>query len=36
MVQILYTHDVNGKMGTVETVPGMGGWGIRENDGGVN
>jgi hypothetical protein len=27
---------VNGKMRPVETVPGMGGQGIKENDGGVN
>jgi hypothetical protein len=27
---------VNGKMRPVETVPGMGGEGIKENDGGVN
>jgi hypothetical protein len=25
---------VNGKMRTVETIPGTGGWGIKENDGG--
>jgi hypothetical protein len=24
----------NGKMRTVETIPGMGGGGIKENDGG--
>jgi hypothetical protein len=26
----------NGKMRPVETIPGMGGEGIKENDGGVN
>jgi hypothetical protein len=26
----------NGKMRPVETIPGMGGGGIKENDGGVN
>jgi hypothetical protein len=26
--------DESGKMRTVETIPGMGGWGIKENDGG--
>jgi hypothetical protein len=25
---------VNGKMRSVETVPGIGGWGIKENNGG--
>jgi hypothetical protein len=24
----------NGKMRPVEMIPGMGGWGIKENDGG--
>jgi hypothetical protein len=27
---------VNGKMRPIETVPGMGGAGIKENDGGMN
>jgi hypothetical protein len=27
---------VNRKMRPVETIPGMGGRGIKENDGGVN
>jgi hypothetical protein len=27
---------INGKMIYVETIPGMGGWGIKENGGGVN
>jgi hypothetical protein len=27
---------ISGKMRLVETVPGMGGEGIKENDGGVN
>jgi hypothetical protein len=26
----------NGKMRPIETVPGMGGKGVKENDGGVN
>jgi hypothetical protein len=27
---------VNGKMKPIETIPGMRGWGIKENDEGVN
>jgi hypothetical protein len=36
MEEILCTHVCNGKMIPVETIPGMGGSGIGENDGGVN
>jgi hypothetical protein len=34
MVQILCTHVYKRKMRPVETVPGMEGRGIKENDGG--
>jgi hypothetical protein len=34
MVEILYTHDMNGKMRPVETLPEMRGGRIKENDGG--
>jgi hypothetical protein len=34
VVQIMGTHVVNGKMRPAETVPGMGGEGIKENGGG--
>jgi hypothetical protein len=36
VVEILYTHYVNGKfhlLRPVETITGMGGGGIKENDG---
>jgi hypothetical protein len=36
MVQTMYTHVCKCKNDTVETVPGMVGEGIKENDGGVN
>jgi hypothetical protein len=34
MVQILCTHVCNGKVRTVETIPGMEGGRIKKNDGG--
>jgi hypothetical protein len=34
-VQIIYTH-VNTKMIPVETVPGIGGRGMKESSGGIN
>jgi hypothetical protein len=36
MVEYYVLMYENGKMRPVETVPGMGGGGIKENDGGVN
>jgi hypothetical protein len=32
----MYTVNVNGKMGHVEIIPGMGTGEIKEHDGGVN
>jgi hypothetical protein len=34
MEEILCTMYVNGKMRDIETIPGIGRWGIKENDGG--
>jgi hypothetical protein len=36
MVEILRTHVWKWKNETVETIPGIGGMGIKEKDGGMN
>jgi hypothetical protein len=36
IVQILYTMYINGKRIPIETIPRMGGGGVKENGGGVN